>query len=120
MNHQLWTAVGSRVLALTFVMAGVVACGDGLDRDASARAPKNETSPSAVVIGQAPAEPTPAPAVADTPQVTSPAGAQGEVSKQADSTQRPLEGDNHSYSTLSPVTPQKAEGVSGTEERKPQ
>ena len=28
MNHQLWTAVGGRVLALAFVLAGAAACGD--------------------------------------------------------------------------------------------
>ena len=116
MNHQLWTAVGARVLAVTFVIAGVAACGDRLS-DTSARAPKsNEASPSAVVVGQAPAEPTAAPG-GDTAQTTSPAGAQSQVSKHADNTQRPIEGDNHSHSTLSPVTPQKSEGVNAADAR---
>ena len=116
MNHQLWTAVGARVLAATFVMAGVAACGDRLS-DTSARAPKaNQASPSAVVVGQAPAQPATTPG-GDTAQTTSPAGAQGEVSKAADNTQRPLEGDNHSHSTVAPVTPQKADGVNATDAR---
>lgn len=120
MNQTLWNAAAARVLAMTFVLAGATACGERLS-DTRAKAPTaNEPSPSAVVIGQAPADPASTPG-ADTPQVTPPAGAQGEVSKGAESTARPLEGDNHSHSTTAPVTPQKAEGASATDmERKAQ
>ncbi|HYC35207.1 MAG TPA: hypothetical protein VEC19_02210 [Usitatibacter sp.] len=119
MNHKLWNATGARVIALTFVIAGLAACGDNLS-DTRAGAPSdNPTSPSAVVIGQAPADPSKP--TADTAQVTPPAGAQGELSKSQESTTRPREGDNHSYSTLDPITKQKAEGASATEmERKVQ
>jgi hypothetical protein len=106
MNHRLWASVGARVVALTFVAAGLAACGERLS-DTSSKTPKpTAASPSAVVIGQAPAEPQ-----ADTAQTTSPAGAQSTVSKAEESNDRPKEGDNHSYSTVAPVTPQKAEGV---------
>lgn len=114
MNHQLWTAVGIRVLALTFVMAGAAACGEKLSNTTSRGPTSNQPSSSAVVIGQAPAEPTPpAAATADTAQVTPPAGAQG-MPPAYESTKRPMEGDNHSYSTTAPITPQKAEGASAT------
>ncbi len=119
MNHKLWSATGARVIAMTFVLAGVVACGENIS-DTSARGPSdNPASPSAVVIGQAPVDP--AKPAGDTAQVTEPAGAKGELSKSEESTTRPREGDNHSYSTLDPVTPQKAEGASATDmERKTQ
>ena len=37
-----------------------------------------------------------------------------EISKSVESREKPQEGDNHSYSTTAPVTPQKAEGASAT------
>jgi hypothetical protein len=113
MNHKLWTATGARVLAMMFIVAGVTACGDRLN-DTRAKAPSdNPVSPSAQVIGQAPAEPQAA-ASGNTAQTTAPAGAQSDVGKVAESTQRPIEGDNHSYSTLAPTTPQKADGQNTT------
>ena len=113
MNHRLWAATGARVLAMMFVVAGVTACGERLS-DTSAKAPgANPASPSAVVIGQAPQEPTSA-SGNNTAQTASPAGAQGDVSARAESNSRPLEGDNHSYSTLAPNTPQKADGKNDT------
>jgi hypothetical protein len=120
MNHQLWNSVGARVIAVSFALAGVTACGERLS-NTSSRTPKpTAASPSAVVIGQAPAEPNAS--APDTAQVTAPAGAQSNVSKAEESVSRPKEGDNHSYSTLSPTTPQKAEGASATDsqERKTQ
>ena len=108
MNHALWKATGARVLAMTFLIAGVVACDRGDNGAHDVRQPA-AASPSAVVIGTPPAEPTPA--NTDTAQTTPPASAQGEVSKHADNTARPIEGDTNSHSTLAPVTPQKADGV---------
>jgi hypothetical protein len=112
MNHRLWTATGARVMAMMFIVAGVTACGDRIS-DTRAKAPgNNPVSPSAQVIGQAPAEPQAA--SGNTAQTTAPAGAQSDVGKVAESTQRPIEGDNHSYSTLAPTTPQKADGQNTT------
>lgn len=108
MNHALWKATGARVLALTFVIAGVAACDRGNDNEVRQPA---AASPSAVVVGTPPAEPTTS---NDTAQVTPPPAAQSEVSKKTESTQRPLEGDDSSHSTLSPTTPQKADGVNRT------
>lgn len=113
MNHRLWAATGARVLAMMFVVAGVTACGERIS-DTRAKAPSaNPVSPSAQVIGQAPQEPV-APAANNTTQTTAPAGAQSDVGKVAESTRRPIEGDNHSHSTLAPTTPQKANGQNDT------
>jgi hypothetical protein len=106
MNHALWKATGARVLALTFVIAGAVACDRGDNGKNDVRQPA-AASPSAVVVGTAPANPA-----GETAQTTvvAPEG-RGEVSKAADNTKRPIEGDNHSYSTVAPTTPQKSDGV---------
>jgi hypothetical protein len=104
-------------VALSFVLATAIGCGERLS-DTSSHTPKpTAASPSAVVIGQAPAEPQ-----AESAQTTSPAGAQGTLTKGEESATRPKEGDNHSYSTVAPVTPQKADGVDPQQlpESKPQ
>lgn len=104
-----WTA-STRAVALSFVLAVAVGCGERLS-DTSTKSPKPlAASPSAVVIGTAPAEPQ-APTQADTAQTTSPAGARGELTKREESLTRPQEGDDSSHSTLAPVTSQKAGGV---------
>ena len=105
MNHKIWTSAGARVLALTFVLAGAGACGDQLSDTSAQTSGDSPKQSSAQVIGQAPMEPGQG---RDTAATTAPLGARGEVSEQAESTQRPLEGDNHSYSTLAETTPQKA------------
>ena len=112
MNHALWKATGARVIAMTFIIAGVVACDRGDNGAKEVRQPAS-ASPSAVVVGTPPAEP--APAKVETAQ-TAPtsSAAQSDVSAAAESTKRPIEGDNHSYSTVAPVTPQKADGVNAT------
>jgi predicted membrane-bound mannosyltransferase len=112
MNHELWKTAGARVLAMAFLLAGAAACGERISNTSSGTPKPMAASPSAVVIGQAPAEPTPA--SSDTAQVTAPAGAQSDVGKVAESVSRPIEGDNHSYSTVAPTTPQKADGVNRT------
>lgn len=116
MNHQLWKKVGARVLALTFILAGAAACGDRISNTASHTPKAQAPSPSAVVIGQAPAEP--APPSSETTQTTPPAGARSDVSKAAESVSRPIEGDSDSHSTVAPATPQKADGVNHIEQRK--
>lgn len=112
-----WTA-GTSAVALSFVLAAAAGCGERLS-DTSTKSPKPiAASPSAVVIGTAPADPQ---APADTAQTTPPSGAQGELTKREESMERPKEGDNHSYSTLDPASPQKAENVDAKQtERKPQ
>ena len=63
----------------------------------------------ALGAGQAPAAPT-----GDPPGTTPVAPNTTEISKAEETTQKPQEGDNHSYSTTAPVTPQKADGINHT------
>jgi hypothetical protein len=105
---------GTRAVALSFVLAAAVGCGERLSDTSSGTPEPRAASPSAVVIGTAPAEPQ-APSQGDTAQTTSPAGAQGELTKREESMERPKEGDSNSFSTLDPTTPQKAKGVNAQE-----
>lgn len=105
MNHQLWNAVGARVIAAAFVVAGLTACGERLS-DVSTSEPKPfAASPSAQVIGQAPAEPA-APEASGTPP---PVNSRGEVAKSVDSTAMPLPGQANDHSNLAPGASQKAQ-----------
>ena len=116
MNHAIWKAAGARVIAMAFIIAGAAACDRGDDDRNTSRVDQNglptTASPSAQVIGTPPAPPAPSSETAQTAPST--AAAQSDVGKAAESTKRPLEGDNHSYSTVAPTTPQKADGVNET------
>jgi hypothetical protein len=106
MNHKIWTATAARVIALTFVLAGLAACGERHASNDTKTPPAADASPSAVVIGTAPAQPT------GDPAGTTPASPNtSDVTKQEESVSKPQEGDNHSYSTVAPTTPQKSDGV---------
>lgn len=61
--------------------------------------------PSAVVIGTTPAAPT-----GDPPGTTPVDPGTTSVTKKEETEQKPQEGDNHSYSSLAPTNPQKAQG----------
>lgn len=99
----------ARACAAAVLVAGLAACGERLS-DTSAKAPKPlDASPSAVVVGQAPAEPS-----GDPPGTTPVASGTTTISKEVETTAKPQEGDNHSYSTTAPVTPQKADGKNET------
>ena len=105
MNHALWNRVAARVLALAFVTATAAACGEKLSDVHSGGPSANPASPSAQVIGTPPAEPK-----GDTPQTTAVAPNTSDVTKKQETQEKPQEGDNHSYSTVAPNTPQKADG----------
>jgi hypothetical protein len=89
--------------ALAAALALVLA---GCKREANTQT-RTATTPdaSAQVIGVTPANPS----AQEPPGVTPVAPNTETVSKQADSTQRPLEGDNHSYSSVAPNTAQKGD-----------
>ena len=100
---------GAHCVTAVLLAAGLAACGERIS-DTTVKAPTpTQASPSAVVIGQAPAEPT-----GNTPGTAPVAPNTTEISKTVETTQKPQEGDNHSYSTTAPVTPQKADGVNAT------
>jgi len=68
-------------------------------------------SPSAQLIGTPPAPPT-----GNTPETTPVAPNTTEVSKAEETTKKPSEGDNHSYSSVAPANPQKAGGQDGQQQ----
>jgi hypothetical protein len=106
MNHQLWTNTGARVVAAAFMIAGLGACGERLsDTHARANPPSNAASPSSVVVGTAPAQPS-----GDPPGTTPVAPNTSDVTKQEEISKKPQEGDNHSYSSVAPDNPQKSGG----------
>ena len=114
MNHKLWASVGARVVALSFVIAGLTACGERLSNTSSGTPKTTAASPSAVVIGQAPAEPQPDTttigSTGNTPQTTAPAGTT-EISKSVESSSMPLPGQPNDHSNVAPKPSQSAESV---------
>ena len=109
MTQQDRIARGAHWLAALFLAAGLAACGERIsENNAKAPTPAN-ASPSAVVVGEAPAAPT-----GNTPGTTPIAPNTTEISKAEETRQKPQEGDSNSYSTTAPVTPQKADGVNST------
>ena len=113
MNHALWNRVAARVLALTFV-AGLAACGEKLSDVHSGGPSANPVSPSAQVIGTAPAEPK-----GDTPQTTAVAPNTTDISAKQESKNMPLEGQDSSHMTESRKDSQRpgADGDQQTERR---
>jgi hypothetical protein len=109
MNHQIWTRVAARVIALTFVIAGLGACDrhrDGAQVSATtATGLPASADASAKTIDVVPAAPT-----ADPPGTSPVAPGTSDLSKSAQQV-GPREGDNHSYSSVSPTNPQKAQSV---------
>lgn len=99
MNHTLWSSVGARVIAVTFVLAGIAACER---KDVTTRAA--EVSPSAQVIGVEPAPPT------GDPPGTTPVGSNTTyVSKDVENQSMPVPGQPNDHSNLAAKPPQKAE-----------
>lgn len=109
MNHQIWSRVAARVIALTFVIAGIAACDrhhDGAQVSATtASGLPTSADASAKTIDIAPAAST------GDPAGTTPVAAEtSDISKNAERV-GPREGDNHSYSSVSPTNPQKSQSV---------
>ena len=89
------------LLAAAVAFAGLAAC----DRHSDVPPGPSTPDASAQVIGTPPAPPT-----GDPPGTTPVAKNTTEVTKQEETTQKPQEGDNHSYSTVDGNSPQKAGG----------
>jgi hypothetical protein len=107
MNHTLWNRVGARVAVIAFIIGGLSACGERL-ADTHAKGPSsNPADASAVVVGTAPAQPS-----GDPPGTTPVAPNTSDVTKAEESSNKPKEGDNNSFSTVAPATKQKSDGVS--------
>jgi hypothetical protein len=92
---------------ICFALAAVLALGlAGCKREANTQT-RAAAAPdaSAQVIGVKPADAT----AKEPPGVTPVASDTTTVTKQEESTQKPSEGDNHSYSTVAPNPPQKGD-----------
>lgn len=116
MNHKLWNAAGARVIAASFVLAGVTACGERLSDTHAKAAPSTPASSSAVLVGTAPAQPSGDPPGTTPVESQHTANTPGsntttEISKTEETQQKPQEGDNHAYSSLAEKNPQKAGGI---------
>jgi hypothetical protein len=109
MNHQLWTRVAARVIALTFVIAGAAACDRHRDAQVSASSGSSPLPATADASARTINVP-PAPPTGDPPGTTPVAPGTSDISRSAEQT-GPREGDNHSYSSVSPTNPQKAQNV---------
>jgi hypothetical protein len=110
MNEQNRIARGAYTFAAVLLAAGLAACGERISDTRAKATPAAQAEPSAVVVGQAPAAPT----GTETPGTTPVAPNTSTITKAEENTQKPQEGDNHSYSTTAPITPQKADGVNST------
>jgi hypothetical protein len=110
MNHALWKAAGARVIAMAFIVAGHTACGDRL-ANTHGKAPKPDApSPSAVVIGTAPAQPT-----GDPPGTTPVASQTTEVTKSVESNSMPQPGQPNDHSNVAPMPSQKSGEIATTQ-----
>ena len=103
MNHTLWTAAGSRVIAMMFVVASLTACGDRISNTHARTPDATPASPSAVLVGTAPAQPT-----GDPPGTTPVAGNTSELSKPAEQSAMPLPGQPNDHSNIASGDSKKA------------
>ena len=110
MNHQLWNAVGTRVLALAFVLAGLTACGDRISNTSAKVPPATPASPSTVVIGTAPAQPT-----GDPPGTTPVDPGTSDVTPVIESKTGPQPGQANDHSNVAPKPSQKSGEIATTE-----
>jgi hypothetical protein len=108
MNHTLWTATGTRVLAVALAL-GLAACGERLSNTASGTPKPLAASPSAVLIGTAPAQPS-----GDPPGTTPVADATSEVTKAVESNAMPQPGQPNDHSNLASQPSQKGSEMAKT------
>ena len=102
---------GAHWVTAVLLAAGLAACGERIS-DTTVKAPQpTQASPSAVVIGQAPAEPS-----GDPPGTTPVAGSTTEVTKSVEDKAMPQPGQPNDHSNLAPMPSQKADEIAKTPE----
>ena len=104
------TSGAALAAAAVLALAGLAAC-NRQHTTTVATAPAGG-DPSGHLIGTPPAPPT-----GNTPETTPVAPNTTEVTKAEETTQKPSEGDNHSYSSVAQDNPQKAGGQDGQASR---
>lgn len=105
-NHTRVSACAAAIL-----LAGLAACGERISDTRSGTPKPVAASPSAVVIGQAPAEPT-----GDPPGTTPVAGGTTEVTKSVEDKAMPQPGQPNDHSNVAPKASQKAQEIARTPE----
>ena len=102
---------GAHWVTAVLLAAGLAACGERIS-DTTVKAPQpTQASPSAVVIGQAPAEPS-----GDPPGTTPVAGGTTEVTKSVEDQAMPQPGQPNDHSNVTPRPSQKADEIAKTPE----
>jgi hypothetical protein len=110
MNHNLWTATSTRVIALMFVVAGLAACGDRISDTHASTPAATPPDASAVVVGTAPAQPT-----GDPPGTTPVASNTSDVTASVESHAMPQPGQPNDHSNVAPTPSQKSGEIATTE-----
>ncbi|HZZ92770.1 MAG TPA: hypothetical protein VFE23_09410 [Usitatibacter sp.] len=110
MNHQLWNRVATRVIAIMFVMAGAAACDRHRDGTTVGATSGSAPLPASADASAKTIDVPPAPPTGDPPGTTPVVPDTSNISKSAAQT-GPREGDDHSYSSVAPANPQKAQNV---------
>jgi hypothetical protein len=113
MNQPTWISAAARVIAASFVLAGLAACGDRIsDTHANAKAP-TPVAPDAstVVIGTAPAQPT-----GDPPGTTAVSPGTTDVTKSVESAATPQPGQANDHSNEAAKPSQKSGEIAKTPE----
>jgi len=102
---------GTHWATAVLLAAGLTACGERIS-DTTVKAPQpTQASPSAVVIGQAPAAPS-----GDPPGTTPVAGNTTEVTKSVEDKAMPQPGQPNDHSNVAPMPSQKAGEIAKTPE----
>ena len=115
MNHKLWSSVGARVLAVSFLLAGVTACGERISNTSTRTPPATAASSSTVLVGTAPAQPS-----GDPPGTTPVSGDTKELTKTEESRKMPVEGQDSSHFSESKVDSQRTGKTDEQTQRRPQ
>lgn len=111
MNHHDRIKRGAHALVASFLVAGLVACGERLS-DTRVKAPEPiKPSPSAVVIGQVPADPT-----GDPPGTTPVSSSTTDVTKSVEDKAMPQPGQPNDHSNTAPRASQRADEIARTPE----
>ncbi|MEO5691537.1 MAG: hypothetical protein ABIQ72_00295 [Usitatibacter sp.] len=111
MNHNTWNSAAARVIAASFLLAGVTACGDRI-ADTTAKTPDPVAPSSSTVVVGTPA----APPTGDPPGTTPVAPNTTELTKSVESSAGPQPGQANDHSNVAAKPSQKAGEIAKTPE----
>lgn len=111
MNHNTWNSAAARVLAASFLLAGVTACGDRI-ADTTAKTPDPVAPSSSTVLIGTPA----APPTGDPPGTTPVAPNTSDLTKPVETAAAPQPGQANDHSNLAVKPSQKSGEIAKTPE----